>query len=298
VARKHRTDDDEEIKVTAAWTWLNDNLAQFTDRAEERVAETWARLEDATRSGPSPEQQEEENIRGPGERHEIQADDCWIRLYERHRITEHTGHQIYNHVDLEQLADPGKVDGDAPQLDPEHQDHEFIAWFECYYPRCSDHQWQKLQHRASPIKNIHEPTKTVHEYNNDGEWDVSAREPRHYELLDDYPEHGYSLVLLEARATASNDCARKRVTWWECPNYRCTHHMYQKLLDWQQNQKPRNTRKAKQREDQREQRHWHNIRHQLPWRIVGEYGTLTPRHLPEQIQGNDRGGIHAPDGSN
>jgi hypothetical protein len=289
-------------------------------------------VEEATVVGKETDQ-EVEHTRGPGERHAN-----WIQLYERPRTTYHTGYRIYNVTDLERAPNPREFNNDAPQLKPSHESHEWIAWFECYYPTCQNHMWQKLRHHASPLKNRHEAIEKVHDFGSEEDWNVVTREYQEDEDNDEEIDT-YHLLAIEARATAPNECARGQNTWWTCPDHRCCYHQYQKVRDWQESKDSRDKALKEHERNQQIQRQWLRVRNNLPYQVVGEYGTLGTELTWEQTReqqaraqekaeqktrrllghgggtyeedetlentqelrrstGNDQGGTHAPDGSN
>jgi hypothetical protein len=328
--------------VEEALRTANHETARATNKAEEQVTNAWARLtnipeisetQNSYTASSIPTDQEEENTRGPGERHAN-----WIQLYERPRTTYHTGCKIYNVTDLERAPNPREFNNDAPQLKPSHESHEWIAWFECYYPTCQNHMWQKLRHHASPLKNRHEAIEKVHDFGSEEDWNVVTREYQEDEDNDEEIDT-YHLLAIEARATAPNECARGQNTWWTCPDHRCCYHQYQKVRDWQESKDSRDKALKEHERNQQIQRQWLRVRNNLPYQVVGEYGTLGTELTWEQTReqqaraqekaeqktrrllghgggtyeedetlentqelrrstGNDQGGTHAPDGSN
>lgn len=289
------TTTTEETQESPHWTYtgVKEELTRTTNEAGERVTAAFQRLDDILETQDS--DSEKEN-RMPGERHK---DDCWIRLYERQRVSEHTGRALATEADLDYMLDPEELMGDAPQLKPSHEDHEHLAWFECYYPKCSDHKWQKLRYQVNPLKKIYEPCARVHEFDNDEEWDARVRELQSWES-NFGTETDFRII--EVRATAPNDCIRGRTPYQNCPTYRCSHHWHQKLRDWHEGKDERDQRRKEIEEDQKARteayRQWKRFRRNASVEIYGEWGTLTPVDPDlEDMMGKDQGGMHAPDGS-
>lgn len=246
-------------------------------------------------TGPSPSAQndsthdQEENIRGPGERHRIHDD--WIHTDERQRVIKELGQALQHEKDLDRIADPEKKNGDAPQLEPSHEDHDQIAWFECYYPRCSEHKWQKLRYSISPAKNQHEPKTQVHDYDNDEEWNIRIRELHVWK--DEY-ELQPNIRVIEARPTAPNDCTGRRITHQVCPDEKCRIHRHAKIEEWHSARARIWRLRLDNEQKAQDRRQWVRTRNELAWDVYGDFGTL------DQTQtdlGNDQGGTHAPSGS-
>ena len=213
---------------------------------------------------------------------------------------------MYGEDDFLHLPSPSEKTGDAPQLRPGHYSHHLIPWFECFYPKCTDHKWQKLQYFVNPVRKEGFVYEETHDYDNDEEWRVTVRKPHEWECQGTDPRYAR---IIEVQPAAPNNCVRGRTSYEDCREIRCNRHLHDKLKEWHINQDRNERLRTRARQETRDRRHWIYDRNELPWQAVGEYGTLgtnveratwqwnlgTPT---DKELGKDQGGSHAPSGSN
>ena len=160
-------------------------------------------------------------------------DKFWILLNKRK--VEIVREASYSHLIIP--GGRGFVTGDAPQVDPEHQQHGDIAWFDCVRHSCPDqfHQAQKLYHGVIPCSEG--PVRRVHEWASEGEWDIAVERQG----------EGTPVARIRIRATSPNNCLSPHARWEDCPIAHCHAHMYAKLGDWHKARDARlQTRKKRQ----------------------------------------------------
>ena len=221
----------------------------------------------------------------------------WIELHERPPVMRRTAEALmYGEDDFLYLPNPTEKADDAPQLRAGHDAHHLIPWFECFYPGCTDHKWQKLQHFVNPVRHREDRYTETYDYDNDEEWRIAIRKPHEWEYQGTDPRYAR---IIEVRPAAPNDCVRGRTPYEDCPDPRCNRHEHLKIREWHTNRELNDQLRSEERCKTRTQRHWIYDRDELPWQAFGAYGTLTKQPTIRNFDldlGNVQGGFHAPSG--